>query len=209
MRDLVKKIEKLKKTEVGRLISCRIEEFEKFLREKNKDKIFSELCFCLLTANWQAEKAIKLQRELNIDFLKASQKKLAKKLKSGGHRFWPQRAKSIVLARKNKEEISNLISSGKNSRPIRFWLVKNVHGLGMKESSHFLRNIGFKDLAIIDFHILDLLVANNLIERPRSLSVKNYLNIEDKLNNMGRTVSLSLAELDLYLWFIETGKILK
>ena len=45
----------------------------------------------------------------------------------------------------------------------REWVVKNVKGLRYKEDSHFLRNIDYKNIAIIDFHILGLFLKNGLI----------------------------------------------
>jgi len=93
----------------------------------------------------------------------------------------------------------------------RDWLVKNIKGLGMKEASHFLRNIGCKNVAIIDFHIVDLLAKNNLIEKPknRALTGKRYIEIENILKELAEKTNTSLGELDLYLWYEETGKILK
>ena len=79
----------------------------------------------------------------------------------------------------------------------------------MKEASHFLRNIGFKDYAIIDFHIVDLLVNHSLIEKPKTITPKKYLEIENLLRELAEKTSLSLGELDLYLWYKETRKILK
>jgi len=74
-----------------------------------------------------------------------------------------------------------------------------------------LRNIGYKNLAIIDFHIIDLLVRYGLIEKPRnkSLTPKRYLEIENALKKISKKTGLHLGELDLYLWYLETGKILK
>ena len=90
-------------------------------------------------------------------------------------------------------------------------MVENVKGLGFKEASHFLRNIGYKNLAIIDFHIVDILAGNKMIDKPknRSLTRKRYLEIESVLRKLGEKTKLSQAELDLYLWYMETGKILK
>ena len=79
----------------------------------------------------------------------------------------------------------------------------------MKESSHFLRNIGYKNLAIIDFHIIDLLVKQNLIEKPKTITSKKYIEIENILKELTEKTDTSLGELDLYLWYEETGKILK
>lgn len=79
----------------------------------------------------------------------------------------------------------------------------------MKESSHFLRNIGYFDVAIIDKHIINLLVSEELIEKPKTISVKKYLDIEKLLRELAYKTELTLGELDLYLWSEETGKILK
>ena len=79
----------------------------------------------------------------------------------------------------------------------------------MKEASHFLRNIGYKDVAIIDFHIIDLLERNGLIKKPKNMTKDKYIEIENILRSLARDVDLDLASLDLYLWYIETGKVLK
>ena len=36
-----------------------------------------------------------------------------------------------------------------------------------------------------------------------------YIEIENILRNLAREVELDLASLDLYMWYIETGKVLK
>jgi len=207
MSELINQIQKLKNSPIKEVVDNRMKEFESFGSEK-KEKVFSELCFCLLTANFQAEKCIKIQHEMARDFEIIPQQELAKKLKEIGHRFWPQRAERIIEARDCKTELCSLVfkTSGKEMRE---WLIKNVKGLGMKESSHFLRNVGYKDLAIIDFHIVDLLEREGLIERPKTITPKKYLEIEEVLAKLSKEAKLNLAELDLYLWYMETGKILK
>ncbi|MBU1252440.1 MAG: N-glycosylase, partial [Nanoarchaeota archaeon] len=86
-----------------------------------------------------------------------------------------------------------------------------IRGLGMKESSHFLRNTGFQNVAIIDFHIVDILARHGLIEKPKnkSLTPKKYLELESLLNELAGKTGTSLGELDLYLWYEETGTIFK
>ena len=86
------------------------------------------------------------------------------------------------------------------------WLAKNIKGLGMKEASHFLRNIGYKNVAIIDFHILDLLARYGLIEKPKTMTPKKYIEIENELKKISEKTGINLGELDLYLWYKETGK---
>ena len=85
-----------------------------------------------------------------------------------------------------------------------------MKGLGYKEASHFLRNIGRDDVAIIDRHVLRYLHKNNYIDKiPGNLSRKTYLEIEKILEDIADENDLNLAELDLYIWYYETGKILK
>ena len=206
MEKLLESIETLKGS-VGTLVNTRIKEFKGIDRESSDD-LFNELCFCVLTANFNAEKCIKIQREIGEEFLTLSEEELAKKLAELGHRYPNTRAKYISESAKYKDSLKNIIQSS-DGKELREWLVKNIKGFGYKEASHFLRNIGFDDYAIIDFHIIDILVRYNLIKRPKSLSKKRYLEIEDALKDIARKLDFSLAELDLYLWYIETGKILK
>ena len=143
--------------------------------------------------------------EKNLIF---SEEELSNKLSEMGHRFPNCRAKYISDSSKYNQHIKDIICSTKD-KELREWLVENIKGLGYKESSHFLRNIGFDNLAIIDFHIIDVLVAYNIIKKPKSLTKKKYLEIENTLRKIAKETNLSLAELDLYLWYMETGKILK
>ncbi len=208
--ELINKIKHLQNTEVGNLIEKRIKEFEK-IGNSSKERIFSELCFCILTANFNAERGIKIQKELEKGSLKLNGKQLSKKLKELGHRYPNTRARYIVEARKKLNELMEILrEKNKSELEKREWLVKNIKGLGYKEASHFLRNIGYKNLAIIDFHILGLLVKNNLIkEKPKTLTKKKYLEIESVLRNLAKKLNITLAELDLYLWYLETRKVLK
>lgn len=198
MKKLINSINELKKTDVSKTVNQKTKEFRSFRKKCNND-IFKEMCFCLLTANFNAAGGIKIQDAINDDFLKLSEKQLASALKKHGHRFPNARANYICEARKSKDKME--LS--------REWLIENIKGLGMKEASHFLRNIGFDDYAIIDFHIIDLLENHGIIERPKTLTKNKYLEIEEKLREIARKTNLTLSELDMYLWYLETGKILK
>lgn len=208
MSDLISEINSLKNSPISKVIAERMKEFEE-AGKKKYDSVFGELCFCLLTANFSAERCINIQKEMGRDFGILSEKELAIGLKKHGHRFPNTRANYIYEARSCELDLANAIGSGKERREK---LVKNVKGLGMKEASHFLRNIGFKDVAIVDFHIIDLLRREGLIDFDRTnetLNKKKYLEIEKVLEELGKKVGLNLAELDLYLWYMETGKVLK
>ncbi|MHA1414006.1 MAG: N-glycosylase/DNA lyase [Promethearchaeota archaeon] len=198
----------LKNSDVAKTIKKRSKEFSSFKNSKIED-IFKELCFCIMTANCGALKCIEVSEKINDGFLTLDELELAKKLKQLGYRFPNVRARYIIEARQKIKELDELLKTEKDAKKIRAWLVKNIKGLGLKESSHFLRNIGFFDVAIIDFHIIDLLVRIGLIHKPKSLTKAKYLEIEALLRELSEKVSLTLGELDLFLWYLETGKVLK
>lgn len=198
---LLDKIKRLKKGKVKDLVDKRIKGFKQI----KGSSVFKELCFCILTANSTAERCISVQSKVGDGFLNLPKSKLQKKLKNYGCRFHTKRADYISDARKHKNNLKKILK--KDDR--REWLVENIKGLGMKEASHFLRNIGFFDYAIIDFHIIDILVNNKLIKRPKVLNKKAYLEIEEVLRGLTSKAGMNLGKLDLYLWYMETGKVLK
>src|SRR3989344_4511993 len=210
MNELIKIVEDLKNSSIKSQVDSRMKEFEE-LGKKSSNEIFKELCFCLMTANFSAEGGIKIQNAIGDGFFSLSREELAKKLAELRHRFPNARAGFIFEARKHKNSIKETLNSFKTDEEKRKFLAENIKGLGMKESSHFLRNIGHKNLAIIDFHIVDLLARNNLIQKPKnkSLTEKKYIEIENVLKKIAEKTSTNLGELDLYLWYEETGKILK
>ena len=207
MQDLINKIEILKNSEISIKIKERINDF-KNIDIKSNEALFKEMCFCLLTANFNAEKSIKIQDEIGNCFLTDSKDELSKKLKYYGHRFPNTRADYISQSQSCIENLNKIVETN-DKKVLREWIVHNIKGLGYKEASHFLRNVGFDDYAIIDFHIIDVLVDHQLIKRPKNLSKKNYLEIENILRKIAKKTDLTLAELDLYLWYMETGKVLK
>jgi len=207
MNFLLKQIKELQKSPVKKLIDQRILEFEKAGQSSN-NTIFKELCFCILTANSTAQQCIKVHEKVGNGFIDLSEKDLQKLLKSCGARFHTKRANYICESQKYKNKLKKLMGE-LDEFQLREWLVENIKGLGWKESSHFLRNIGYKNVAIIDFHIIDILKKNKLTKRPKVLNPKSYLEIENVLRKVGDKVGLNLAELDLYLWYLETGTVLK
>jgi N-glycosylase/DNA lyase len=207
MKKLIQKIKELKNTNIKITIDNKIQEFKK-INKKSNNELFNELCFCLLTANFNAEKSIKIQENIGECFLTDSKEEIAQNLKKYGHRFPNARANYIIKSKECKEEL-NKVMNFYDKQSIREWIVDNVKGIGYKESSHFLRNIGFDDYAIIDFHIIDLLVKYEIIKKPKTITKNKYLVIEKILKRIAEETDLTLAELDLYLWYIETGKVLK
>jgi N-glycosylase/DNA lyase len=207
---LLSEISSLRASDVGRLISGRMEDFARAGRGTDEE-LFGELCFCLLTANYTSEGGIRIQKEVGGGFLRLPRERLAMRLRGLGYRFPNARARYISEARSHARSLRTVLRSQGDGALAREWLADNVLGLGYKEASHFLRNIGYRDLAIIDFHIVDLLARHRLIRKPksRSLGRKAYLDIERTLGKLASKTGLCQGELDLYLWYMETGKVLK
>lgn len=209
MRNLIRDYKNRKKE-----IRDRLTDFKKVYRRSNKD-IFTELCFCILTPQSKAvlcDEAIRALQKKDLIF-KGSEKKVVSCLK--GVRFPNNKAKYLILARKffkngNDPDIKSKIDT-KDLFKTREWFVKNVKGLGYKEASHFLRNIGLgRGLAILDRHILKNLKRYSIINKiPNSLTRKEYVNIEEKMKKFFEPMGISMEEIDLLFWSRETGMIFK
>lgn len=186
------------------LIEQRLKEFKK-LKQSDSVNWFSELCFCILTANSKAENAIKIQQEIgSAGFINLTEFEISNIIKKHKHRFHNNKAKYIAAARDFKN-IKDLIFN-KTGLQAREFIVKNIKGLGYKEASHFLRNVGYDDVAIIDRHILRFMHHQNLIPLiPKHISVKFYLECEQILSKF----EIQLSRLDLIIWQKMTGKVLK
>ncbi|MCM8810855.1 MAG: N-glycosylase/DNA lyase [Candidatus Omnitrophica bacterium] len=191
-------------------IEKRLNEF----KEKKDDKdIFAELCFCLLTPQSKAEicwQSIEILKNQNLLF-SGTEKQIVEKLKKV--RFNRKKARYIIEAREKffQDNLKNFIKNTKDVYVLRKFLVKNIKGYGMKEASHFLRNIGLgDDIAILDRHILRNLKNFKVIkEIPKTITYKKYLEIEKKFIAFSDKIGIKPCELDLLLWAKETGFVFK
>jgi N-glycosylase/DNA lyase len=208
MKELLAEISELRSSKVAYLIDNRMSQFRE-KREQPSREIFKELCFCILCANYNAERSIKIQEDIDEGFLNLQKTKLAQRLRQLGYRYPETRARYIVEARTYKDSLKEILNSFTSETELREWLAKNVTGLGFKESSHIMRNLGYTSVSIIDFHILDILERYGLIKKPKTLTKTKYLEIENTLRAVAGSAGLNLGELDLYLWYMETGKVLK
>lgn len=177
-----------------------------FRKPKSNKGLFNELVFCILVANTNLEKTYFIWEKLKNKFYKLSLKELRKKLKKSGYRFYNKRAEYIYEAKCKIKELNKILKL-KDEKYIRDWLAKNIKGLGYKEASHFLRNLGYKNFAILDRHILRFLYKNKIIkEIPKTLTRKKYIEIEEKLRKIANKNKLNLAELDFLIFYIQTSK---
>jgi N-glycosylase/DNA lyase len=189
-------------------IRARLEEFARV----PATEYFYELVYCLLTPQSSAVNAAKAVEELKkADFLAQDVDTTAILfMKEHYIRFHNTKARNLLEAKKNLPAILAALDGGNGPEEIRTWCVGNVRGLGWKEASHFLRNIGYRDLAILDRHILRNLRRHRVIRAlPKSLTPARYMSIERKFRSFAGAVGIPMDELDLLFWSRQTGEILK
>jgi N-glycosylase/DNA lyase len=176
----------------------------------DNQRLFEELTFCLLTANTSATISMKAVDGLRDVLFTASLEDIRARLVASGYRYPNVRAEFIYLARQGfSDNLKELIES-KDKFEMREYLVKNVKGLGYKEASHFLRNVGVKGLAILDKHILRSMNEKSLIsDVPKSLNRKRYLECEAILREYSKRESIDFDELDLIFWSAKAGSVMK
>jgi N-glycosylase/DNA lyase len=198
-------------------IKSRLKEFKKVWEKGNDKDIFFELAFCLLTPQSKAKSCDFAVKDLvDKDLLFKGNKIQIAKVLRGCVRFHNTKAKNILSAKKlfTKEgsiSIKPVIAQFKDPKEARKWLVTNIKGMGYKEASHFLRNIGMgEDLAILDRHILkNIKLLGVISEIPSSLSKKKYLEVEERMRIFAENVKIPMSHLDLLLWYKETKEIFK
>jgi len=180
------------------------------------EEIFSELLFCLCTPQSNAHNGWKAVKSLSkIDLKIASQDQIEEILSKSGVRFKKNKAKYIASAIQQYSTIKNiitiLINNSNGIIEARNWIADNIYGLGMKEASHFLRNIGFgDDICILDRHILRNLVEYRVIDQvPRHINKKLYLEIEQKMIQFSKEVNIPLFALDFVFWYLAKGELFK
>jgi N-glycosylase/DNA lyase len=193
----------------------RLQDFNQVFQESD-ERVFAELAFCLCTPQSKATACWNAISSLMKSSLLFSGNKEQIKPFLNVVRFSENKSKYIVEARdfftKNSQlELKNKLKNFETNRQARDWLVENIKGFGMKEASHFLRNIGMgNDLAILDVHILKNLQEFGVIEEiPKSITAKKYVEIEQQMKEFSQKIGIPFDELDLLLWSKETGHIFK
>ena len=196
-------------------IELRLGDFQR-TREGRGERLFEELAFCLLAIQTSAHRSDDAVRHLARSGLlwRGTERGIAAFLRRRV-RFHRHKARYLVAARNRFLETRDFLRTQLDNLPspldLREWLVREVYGLGYKEASHFLRNVGRgEDLAILDRHVLRNLRYHGVIrEVPKSLSRRQYLTIEEKVRAFSAAVGIPMAALDLVLWSRETGEVFK
>lgn len=177
-------------------------------------KYFYELAFCILTPQSSAANAEATIAELIRDDFFGRGFDPTSYLRDARHyvRFHNVKAMRLLAVRDSFHELLPLLTDYSLSPEAkRERVLATVKGLGMKEASHFLRNIGVRGLAILDRHIFKHLLRLTVIRAipTNAPTTKKYLEIEQEWKRYSERVRISMDELDLLFWSMETGEIRK
>jgi N-glycosylase/DNA lyase len=197
-------------------IAQRLGEFSEVWENEGDERVWEEMVFCFFTGGCSAKMGLRSVEAVRPHLKSGSQHELAKAL-TGVHRYPNARSKYIVHSRDFLEkelgfQIKQHLQEFDCALERRDWLVKEkgIKGLGYKEASHFLRNIGLRGYAILDKHVLKCLAELKIIDEPKPPSTRSkYLTVEEKLRKFANNAGIDFDEMDLVLWSMKTGEILK
>lgn len=181
---------------------------------------FYELAYCLLTPQSSAVNAAHAVERLQQERFLERGGDPTPVLRDRRHyiRFHNTKSRRLLEARNVYPALKAELAASRqrtraletDGRVMRDWLLQNVKGLGWKESSHFLRNIGYQELAILDRHILRNMKHHGVIRAiPATLTPKRYVSLERALMKFAGVLQIPMDELDLLFWSRETGEIRK
>jgi len=209
-------------------------QFRKRWNEMSEDDLWKELCLCILSSNVPYELALSafwhlrdnefLRPNWIIECPNATQNialELSKQIysprkKDGScrkYRFPNVRATNIINAAKalyqEKSGLLDILRNCASEHEARDLLAKNVQGIGLKEASHFLRNIGFSSsLAIIDSHVIAFLTEVGAVQEGEinTLTPAVYMKLEKILLDLCNDLGLNLSIFDMAIWQCMRGK---
>jgi N-glycosylase/DNA lyase len=211
-------IERIKATHAERSgeIDARLAEFGAIWRSGTDRDLWEEMVFCFFTGGCSAKMGLRSVEAVRSLLIDGTQRQLAAAL-VGFHRYPNARSRYVAQSREFLREhcsfrIREKLEGFTCDIERRDWLAreKGVKGLGYKEASHFLRNIGFRGYAILDKHVLNCMAELKIIDDPKPPNTRSrYLSTEDKLKQFSEQAGVDFDEMDLVLWSMKTGEILK
>ncbi len=197
-------------------IQSRLGEFDEIRKSGTDLKLWEEMVFCFFTGGCSAKMGLRSLEAVKGHLASGDFETIMNSL-VGKHRYPRARARYVIESRTFLEahcsmQIRKELEAFDDNFARRDWLVqeKGIKGLGYKEASHYLRNIGFKGYAILDKHVLRCLEELEVIDDPKPPTTrKKYLGIEEKFKSFANELGIDFDEMDFVLWSMKTGEILK
>jgi len=199
-------------------IRARLMEFDYVWNRGSDDRLWEEMVYCIFTAGASASSGMNALNAVKPLLNDGSRAAITRALKKPpAYRFHNVRAGHLVATRKFLRkslsmQLRDKLKSFRDPAERRDWLARTpeIKGLGYKEASHFLRNIGFKGYGILDKHIIRCLAELGVLDSAKPPTTRaRYLAGERLMKDFAKDVDINFDELDLALWSMKTGKILK
>lgn len=196
---------------------------------KQERKLLSELILCILSSQEKYEVALgamKMLQKNNVLFIPQTKLEL-KDIKRGvaltlcqpvkftQHgknysrrlRFFIKKGKFIINTIKsiylNNLTIKQILTHNDCIQETRKNIINYSCGLGPKQASMFLRNVGYhSEFAVLDKHVIDYMKILGMsdINAKSYSSMGQYQMIEMRLKSYAETYNVSLLHLDLAIW---------
>lgn len=199
-------------------IRARLREFRRVWLTASDERLWEEMVYCIFTAGASAKMGLRSVEAIRPLLATGPQQAMTRALvATGAHRFPNARPEYIVITRDYLRasfsmRLRERLKGFRNPFERRDWLATEprIKGLGYKEASHFLRNIGFQGYGILDKHIMRCLAELGVIDSPKPPTTRTrYLEIEARMRQFAGDVGIDFDELDLVLWSMKTGEVLK
>lgn len=196
----------------------------------DEDSLWFELVACLLSSQVQYENSCAaasylrshgllnlkpLQQDINVLEIKIrealEQPIFPPPTKSGGrkYRFPKLRAhhicRTVEAIYLNDRSIKEILKFSNDEFDARQIIMQFSLGIGPKQASLFLRNIGYtQNLAILDSHVLQYMTAIGLLQQSfqRITSLRQYEQVERKLLSYAQEVGENMVNLDIAIWIV-------
>ncbi len=202
--NLEEEIKKLK-PEIEDKIKERLKEIQK---KKTSEGIMMELFFCIIVANNSIKNGECALNNIGKNLFTLKEDDLKEQIKNTAKRFYNRKSEYLIEAREKEKLLLNILERDITYIEKREEIVKNFKGIGYKEASHFFRNIGYSNFAILDRHVLKILKKSEIIEEiPKCLTKIKYLEIEEELTKITEKLKINHSELDGYIFYLSSGRI--
>lgn len=205
------------------------EEIDRRLRDETalpwtESRLWSELSCCILSSQVpyalaQAASARLCESEILLDdhhcpeaLESALVALLLEDLQVAGevrrYRFPASRARQLARTwtevHREGRGLKPLLEGFGDCHAARAWLVRNAPGLGPKQASMFLRNIGATyELAVLDRHVISYMVIMGLVsDAAPTRSMPHYIRDEHILRDHAAGFGLPVGLLDWAVWIV-------
>ncbi len=156
---------------------------------------------------------IKSDEELFADLLQSLNKKLQVGNSRRRYRFPVARAQQLAATKiavtKGFGSLTQLLDFFEDPDLTRAWLVKNAPGMGPKQASMFLRNVGYTyELAILDRHVLNYMAEVGILKTDKTAisGILRYREYEGLLQDHAAVLGTKIGLLDWAIWIVMRAK---